>query len=252
MAFCGNCGKPVDDDTVFCPHCGARVAEDIQAGGTEPYTPSTPEPEYPEPAPRQSQPKSPGKTGKSGPPMWLILLGVFFLAVVIGAGGWLVFGRRDAKPEKKVSSEEKKESENTEEQEAGDEPAIDWDDSDSDDEEPDDQWNDESEEPVSENWEDAEYIIPDSLSRRLSDAEIAELARDNKKLNYAKNEIYARYGYIFKKQELYDHFCTKSWYSPEYTDQEDAAAFFTPAAKSNAERMGAYENRSGYTKYEPR
>ncbi len=248
MAFCGNCGKPVDDDTVFCPHCGARVAEKIQAEEAETYTPSPPEP-----APRRTQPKSSGKTGKSGPPVWLILLGVFLLAVVIGAGGRLIFSRKDPKPENKVSSEEKKEQkEEKEKQEAEEEPAIDRDDSDSDDSEPDDRWDDEPEEPASEDWENAEYIIPDSLSRRLSDAEIAELARDNKKLNYAKNEIYARYGYIFKKQELYDHFCTKSWYSPEYTDQEDAAAFFTPAAKSNAERMGAYENRSGYKKYEPK
>lgn len=54
------------------------------------------------------------------------------------------------------------------------------------------------------------YIIPDSNSRYLSKSELADMSLQV--LNYAKNEIYAREGRIFRSAELQTYFEQQSWY----------------------------------------
>ena len=45
-------------------------------------------------------------------------------------------------------------------------------------------------------------------------------------LKVAKNEIYARHGYIFKNQDLQNYFMGCTWYEPKYTsDQFDSSVF---------------------------
>lgn len=60
-----------------------------------------------------------------------------------------------------------------------------------------------------------DYILPTSNIRKLTQAEIDYLTK--KELRYARNEIYARHGYIFKSDDLRKYFLTKSWYSPDLT-----------------------------------
>ncbi len=55
------------------------------------------------------------------------------------------------------------------------------------------------------------YILPESDTRNITDEDIAGFSRQ--KLNYAKNEIYARHGRKFKSRELMDYFSSQSWYS---------------------------------------
>lgn len=54
------------------------------------------------------------------------------------------------------------------------------------------------------------YILPDSNSRYLTNADIAGLSL--REINYAKNEIYARRGRKFDSVELQQYFGSKSWY----------------------------------------
>ena len=35
MAFCKNCGNPLNDNSVFCPHCGAQTTADNNAPQNE-------------------------------------------------------------------------------------------------------------------------------------------------------------------------------------------------------------------------
>ena len=56
-----------------------------------------------------------------------------------------------------------------------------------------------------------EYILPESSSRYLTDADISGLTLQQ--INYAKNEIYARHGRKFQSAELQNYFNSKSWYS---------------------------------------
>jgi len=65
----------------------------------------------------------------------------------------------------------------------------------------------------------SEYIIPGSDSRYLTDSDLAGLTKEQ--LAIARNEIFARHGYIFMVQKYVDYFSSKSWYKadPSYTGE---------------------------------
>jgi len=60
--------------------------------------------------------------------------------------------------------------------------------------------------------EQSDYIFSFSDSRLITDYEINNL--DYNLREYARNEIYARYGYVFSMSRFRDYFMSKSWYSP--------------------------------------
>lgn len=103
-------------------------------------------------------------------------------------------------------------------------------------------------EPVAETPEEpAEYILPQSADRLLTEADIQGLTA--RELNYARNEIYARHGRMFLSAELTAYFEGRSWYTgtvapdafPESTlsDMEAQNAVFLREAE--LERMpGGY------------
>ncbi|MFF3024626.1 YARHG domain-containing protein [Gottfriedia sp. NPDC057948] len=57
-----------------------------------------------------------------------------------------------------------------------------------------------------------EFILPMSNIRKLTQDDIVYLTKDE--LSFARNEIYARHGYIFKTDKMRDYFFAQSWYSP--------------------------------------
>ena len=63
---------------------------------------------------------------------------------------------------------------------------------------------------VSPSPEEPDYIIPDSSSRYLTEDELSGYT--SQQLEIARNEIYARHGRKFVKQQLADYFNGKSWY----------------------------------------
>ena len=56
------------------------------------------------------------------------------------------------------------------------------------------------------------YILPDSNKKLYEINDLRVLTADQ--LALARNEIYARYGYIFKTQKYADYFSAQSWYKP--------------------------------------
>ena len=60
------------------------------------------------------------------------------------------------------------------------------------------------------------YIIPDSATRRLTEADLRPL--DAASIRIARNEIYARHGLIFKSADLRAYFESKDWYSGTVKD----------------------------------
>ena len=56
----------------------------------------------------------------------------------------------------------------------------------------------------------------DVVNTRLSREQLSEYSKDE--LRLLRNEIYARHGYIFKAQDLKNHFSQQAWYKPERTD----------------------------------
>jgi len=57
-------------------------------------------------------------------------------------------------------------------------------------------------------------------------------------LKIMRNEIYARYGYIFKTADMRTYFQSQSWYSPRY---DDVTSFLTETEKRNIELIKRYE-----------
>lgn len=64
------------------------------------------------------------------------------------------------------------------------------------------------------------YILPDSASRKLKKSDLAGMTAQQ--LSYAKNEIYARHGRVFKSSELQDYFNEKNWYeeNDDFKDED--------------------------------
>lgn len=56
------------------------------------------------------------------------------------------------------------------------------------------------------------FVFPDSDCTYLTENQVASLS--NYQLGIARNEIYARHGYIFSTQKYITYFNSQSWYSP--------------------------------------
>ncbi|MCH5344623.1 MAG: YARHG domain-containing protein [Acetatifactor sp.] len=56
-------------------------------------------------------------------------------------------------------------------------------------------------------------------------------------INLAKNEIYARWGYIFKNQDLQNYFMGCAWYEPLYTAEEFDTSVFNEYERKNLELL---------------
>ncbi|PIC63481.1 hypothetical protein CSV79_11420 [Sporosarcina sp. P13] len=56
------------------------------------------------------------------------------------------------------------------------------------------------------------FILPKSADMYLKASDLKGLSKSD--LRLARNEIYARYGYVFKSKELQSYFGSQTWYSP--------------------------------------
>ena len=57
---------------------------------------------------------------------------------------------------------------------------------------------------------------PEASERKLTYDDVSRLNKFELKI--MRNEIFARYGYIFKTQDMKSHFSTQRWYQPLYAD----------------------------------
>lgn len=95
------------------------------------------------------------------------------------------------------------------------------------------------------------FIFPNSDTELLDQRDVRRLSDSD--LRYAINEIYARHGYIFHKNELNEYFGQFDWYTPEIpADEFSAGDCFNQIEKQNwnllvnerNSRPAAYENES--------
>jgi len=64
-----------------------------------------------------------------------------------------------------------------------------------------------------------EYILPDSDKMYYSADDLSGFSKED--LRLARNEIYARHGYIFKDGDMQSYFGRQSWYTPTTNDVPD-------------------------------
>ena len=98
----------------------------------------------------------------------------------------------------------------------------------------------------------ADYILPQSADTVLTTADVEGLSLQA--VCYAKNEIYARRGRLFKSQELMDYFNSKSWYSGTISPENFTDNLSSATEYQNAQFLANVEhqiNESGYQLDQP-
>ena len=85
----------------------------------------------------------------------------------------------------------------------------------------------------------SDYILPDSSSRYLTAADVAGLSEYE--LEIARNEIYARHGYIFNDKDLRNYFNSKSWYHPTVSSSDFTSSMLSDIEDKNIKLIKSYE-----------
>lgn len=86
------------------------------------------------------------------------------------------------------------------------------------------------------------FIISGSSDRYLSAVDTE--GKSLEWLQLARNEIFARRGYLFGDDELLTYFYTKNWYVPTTPGADFDSAVFTETERANADFIRAYEIRA--------
>ncbi len=94
----------------------------------------------------------------------------------------------------------------------------------------------------------AGFVFPDSNTVLLTSSRISSTLTDPDTCRRSINEIYARHGYLFQKQENLDYFNTYSWYKnmTKISDMTTVARQFNSVEKANVEALQAYETSKGW------
>ena len=86
-----------------------------------------------------------------------------------------------------------------------------------------------------------DYILPESSEYYLTDQDIEGM--DAQELNYARNEIFARYGREFDSEELMDYFESQDWYTPVYSPEEFDSNMLNQYEKENVKFLLSREEQ---------
>lgn len=85
----------------------------------------------------------------------------------------------------------------------------------------------------------ADYVLEYSSSRSLTGADLEDLV--SKELAIARNEIFARHGYIFSDKDLRAYFYSKPWYRPTTPASEFDFGCLSALETANVELIQEYE-----------
>lgn len=95
---------------------------------------------------------------------------------------------------------------------------------------------------------DGGYILPDSATRRLTQADVAGLTWEQCCL--ARNEIYARHGRIFQTPQIAAYFEAQSWYHGTVPGASFDSNTLSPIEHANADFLANYETATwGHSYY---
>lgn len=85
------------------------------------------------------------------------------------------------------------------------------------------------------------YLIPGSDTRYLIPADVAGMSLEQ--LQLARNEIFARRGYLFGDAQLLEYFYTKDWYVPTTPASSFESTAFSDIERSNIDYIRVFETR---------
>ncbi len=249
--FCTNCGAQISDDVKFCTNCGTPVAAgtsaDLGTGGQASPDRTVMMPSAAQPAPGGVvAPAAPGgyaysaRTGSSHGGHGLAVVAVIMSILAVVAVGALVFVMVDPLGLRQSNGgQEAAEAEQPAAEESTDDPEtvdvnITYETTPAPSPAP-----EATPEPSSPN-----YVLPDSSSHLYSADELSGLS--NWELYLARNEIYARHGRMFQKEDLQSYFNGQSWYTPRYAPEEfDSLGLLSDVEQQNAATMLELEQSRG-------
>jgi hypothetical protein len=90
---------------------------------------------------------------------------------------------------------------------------------------------------------------PPSSERLLTHSDLQD--KSPRELSLMRNELYARHGYIFKAQELTDHFGAQKWYRGTDRSQQGVHAKMSEVERLNVAFISRYQESNSLT-YRPR
>lgn len=254
---CPNCGKKVVEGAAFCEHCGMRIdTQQKKKGSYCPFCGTWNEEDsrfcvecgrdmaemeeelYGEGGENLREHPNRKKSGSTRIIVICIVAVIALLAAAVG-GGIYYMSRQEAKAEEEKQERMEAEKKEEEEQREAEEEAARQEEEERQREEE----QREAEENEREQQNQAErlqedYIIPDSSTRVLTQSDISDLTLQE--LNYARNEIFARYGREFSSPELQAYFNSKSWYTGRISPEEFDANYMdrmTETEKKNIELL---------------
>lgn len=85
-----------------------------------------------------------------------------------------------------------------------------------------------------------EYMLSNSGSTKLTDDQVSSLSKEN--LAIARNEIYARHGFVFQTEPFKTYFNNKTWYKPN-SDFKGSDEELSSVEKANVDLILKYENK---------
>ena len=91
---------------------------------------------------------------------------------------------------------------------------------------------------------DADYILPDSSTKKLSMSDLEGL--DEGECRIARNEIYARHGRRFDDEELQKYFDDKAWYEGKIDADDFKENELSDIEMANRDLIVEYEKKKGY------
>jgi hypothetical protein len=175
MDLCPNCSEKINETSRFCPNCGSTVAVD-QMNMTSPL-----------------ETRIEKKKNRSKKRLLILvgsLIGLLFVISVtlIVKDFYKTEPKSNATVAKTMDQSKDNDVENND-QVSHDQPST---------------------EQKSSNPSSSDYILPASDKKVMSEGDVVNLTKEQ--LRLARNEIYARHGYVFKSQDLQTYFSNKSWY----------------------------------------
>lgn len=91
-----------------------------------------------------------------------------------------------------------------------------------------------------EDLQQLEFFFPTSDVQEISDKDMEELSADA--LRLARNEIYARYGYIFNDAVLNAYFSNCSWYTPKVKSADFDESILSATERGNIQKLKEAED----------
>lgn len=229
--ICSNCKREIPDGMRFCTHCGQPVRAVAGAEGENPTkttvlkTPSESPQDSTSPtmrvipaAPRTSERQSQGESHSEK--RLLVVTSVMATLAVVAAIALAVvildpFGTTDTQgeadtqePQGQISVNVNLPLDEKDDEAAGQDASED------------DVTAPESDEPYEDENPDYDgyYVLPDSATHLYMGDELA--AMSDWELYIARNEIFARHGRTFQKEDLQGYFDGQEWYEPRYSPDE--------------------------------